>query len=81
MRTRLRTQNSNLALCLREFLWASPSETLSAKGLYLTVYPLSRPNTDIVLVMGPYCTEISKILGLLEIELNPYLLVEYFVSF
>ena len=31
---------------LREFPWASPSGTPSAKGLYLAVYPLSCPNTD-----------------------------------
>ena len=31
---------------LQEFARASPSGTPSAKGLYLTVYPSSRPNTD-----------------------------------
>ena len=35
-------------LFLQEFPWASPSGTPSSKGLYLTVYPLYRPNTDIV---------------------------------
>ena len=34
--------------CLQEFLRASPSGTHSGKGLYLTVYPLSRPNMDTV---------------------------------
>ena len=31
-----------------EFPWALPSGTPSGKGLYLTVYPSSRPNTDTV---------------------------------
>ena len=33
---------------LREFPRASPSGTPSGKGLYLTVYPSCRPNTDTV---------------------------------
>ena len=37
---------SNKPLCLQEFPLALPSGTPSGKGLYLTVYPSSRPNTD-----------------------------------
>ena len=36
---------SNKALHIWDFPWALPSGTLSCGGLYLTVYPLSRPNT------------------------------------
>ena len=32
----------------REFPLASPTGIPSGKGLYLTVYPLSRPNTDTI---------------------------------
>ena len=39
---------SNITLCLQEFPGATPSGTLSGKGLYLTVNPSSRPNTDTV---------------------------------
>ena len=39
---------SNIPLCLQEFPLAWPSETPSGKGVYLTVHPLSRPNTDTV---------------------------------
>ena len=35
-------------LCLQEFPRASPSGTPSGKGLYLTVYPSSRPNMDTI---------------------------------
>ena len=34
--------------CLKEFPRAWPSGTPSGKGLYLTIYPSSRPNTDTV---------------------------------
>ena len=34
--------------CLKEFTRAWPSGTPSGKGLYLSVYPSSRPNTDTV---------------------------------
>ena len=37
---------SDIALRLRELFWASILGTPSGRGLYLTVYPLSRPNTD-----------------------------------
>ena len=37
---------SNIPLCLQEFPWALPSGTPIGEGLYLTVYPTSRPNTD-----------------------------------
>ena len=40
--------------CLQEFPWALPSGAPSGKGLYLTVYPLSRPNTDTVVLAGQY---------------------------
>ena len=33
-------------LCLKEFLRAKPEGSPEGKGLYLTVYPSSRPNTD-----------------------------------
>ena len=39
---------SNITLCLQEFPRALPTGTLSGKGIYLTVYPLSCPNTDTV---------------------------------
>ena len=39
---------SNIPLCLQEFPWALPSGTPSGKGVYLTVYPESRPNTDTI---------------------------------
>ena len=35
-------------LYLQEFPRASPSGTPSGKGLYLTVYPSSRPITDTI---------------------------------
>ena len=35
-------------LCFQEFPWALPSGTPSGTGLYLTVYPSSRPYTDTV---------------------------------
>ena len=37
---------SNITVCLQEFPRASPSGTPS--GVYLTVYPYSRPNTDTI---------------------------------
>ena len=39
---------SNITLCLKEFPRAKPEGTLEGKGLYLTVYPESSPNTDII---------------------------------
>ena len=42
---------SNIPLCLQELPWALPSGTPSGKGVYLTVYPSSRPNTDTVYPM------------------------------
>ena len=35
-------------MLMKEFPRASPSATPSGKGLYLTVYPLSSPNTDTI---------------------------------
>ena len=43
-----RDVRSNITLCLQEFSMALPLETLSGKGLYLSVHPLSCPNTDTV---------------------------------
>ena len=43
-----RDVRSNIPLRLQEFPWASPSGTLSGIGIYLTVYPSSRPITDTV---------------------------------
>ena len=40
--------NSSVLPSSEEFLQASPSGTHSGKGVYLTVYPSSRPNTDTV---------------------------------
>ena len=40
---------SNITLFLQKFPWALPSGTSSGKGLYLTVYPSSHPNTDRIL--------------------------------
>ena len=39
---------SNISFCLQEFPLFSPSGIPSGKGLYLTAYPSSRPNTDTV---------------------------------
>ena len=39
---------SNRPLCLQEFPRALPYGTFSGKGVYLTVFPLSCPNTDTV---------------------------------
>ena len=44
----MRDIRSNITLCLKEFPRAKPKETPEGKGLYLTVYPESRPNTDII---------------------------------
>ena len=43
------TARSSIALCLMEFPRAQPEGTPEDKGLYLTVYPESSPNTDIIL--------------------------------
>ena len=37
---------SNIALRLREFPMAKPRGTSEGKGVYLTAYPKSSPNTD-----------------------------------
>ena len=39
---------SNIALSLKEFPRAKPEGTPEGKGLYLTVYPESSPNTDTI---------------------------------
>ena len=39
---------SNITLFLKEFPRAKPDGTPEGKGLYLTVYPESSPNTDII---------------------------------
>ena len=39
---------SNITLCPKEFPRAKPKGTPEGKGLYLTVYPESSPNTDII---------------------------------
>ena len=39
---------SNIPLRLKEFPWALPSGTPSGKGVYLTIYPSSRPYSDTV---------------------------------
>ena len=39
---------SNIPLCLQEFPRASPPGAPSGKGVYLTVYPSSRPNMDTI---------------------------------
>ena len=43
-----RDLRSTIPLCLQEFPRALPSGIPSGKGVYLTVYPSSRPNTDTV---------------------------------
>ena len=48
---------SNIPLRLQEFPRASPSGTPSGEGVYLTVYPSSRPNTDTIYL----CYEKSNI--------------------
>ena len=40
-------------LRLQEFPRALPSGTPSGGGVYFTVYPSSRPNTDTVFFIGP----------------------------
>ena len=37
---------SNIPLCHKEFLRAKPEGTPESKGVYLTVYTESSPNTD-----------------------------------
>ena len=37
-----------ITLCLKEFPRAKPEGTPEGKGLYLTMYPKSSPNTDII---------------------------------
>ena len=44
--------------CLQEFPRASASETPSGKGVYLTIYPSSRPNTDTVHSLRAICQSI-----------------------
>ena len=39
---------SNITLCLKKFMRAKPEGTPECKGLYLTVYPESSPNADII---------------------------------
>ena len=39
---------SNIPLRLKEFPRAKPGGTPEGKGVYLTVYPESSPNTDII---------------------------------
>ena len=39
---------SNIPLSLKEFPRAKPEGTPEGGGLYLTVYPESSPNTDII---------------------------------
>ena len=39
---------SNVPLCLQEIPWALPLGTPSGNVVYLTVYPLSLPNTDTI---------------------------------
>ena len=39
---------SNITLCLKEFPRAKPEGTPEGEGIYLTVYPESSPNTDII---------------------------------
>ena len=45
---------SNITLCLQEFPRTLPSGNPSGKGLYLTVYPSSRPNTDTIYILVVY---------------------------
>ena len=41
-------KRSNITLCPKEFPRAKPKGTPEGKGLYLTVYPESSPNKDII---------------------------------
>ena len=43
-----RDQRSNITQCHKEFPRAKPEGTLEGKGLYLTVYLESSPDTDII---------------------------------
>ena len=44
----MRDIQSYIPLCLKEFPRAKPEGTPEGKGLYLTVYPKSSHNTDII---------------------------------
>ena len=46
---------SNIPLCLKEFLRAKPEGTPEGKGVYLTVYPESSPNTDSISYKHSLC--------------------------
>ena len=46
----------------------SPMGVLSGKGLYLIVYPLSRPNTDTVYNIGYKCSGTPGIATLFHIQ-------------
>ena len=48
IRTRLKINSQIYPLCLQEFPLASPWGNPSGKGVYLTVHPSSRPNTDTI---------------------------------
>ena len=57
----MRDIRSNIPFCLQEFPQASPLGNPSGEGLYLTVYPLSRPNTDTVFLVSMYLDLSEKI--------------------
>ena len=58
---------SNIPLCLQDFSRASPLVTPSGDGVYLTVYPSSRPNTDTI-----RCTAYSVLCMVYSIQYTVY---------
>ena len=50
-----RNIRSNIPLCLKEFPKAKLEGTPESKGVYLTVYPESSPNTDSISVKQSLC--------------------------
>ena len=71
---------SNIPLCFKEFPPASPLGTPSGKGVYLTVYPSSCPNTETVWslhILNILGTEIWKPLlkEIIKLQLIPFVMV------
>ena len=64
---------SNKPICFQEVPRAFPLGTLSGKGVYLTIYPLSRPYTDTVFSKGYskkylyICTVYSRVVFLRDL--------------
>ena len=59
---------SNIPLRLQKFPRASPLGTPSDKGVYLTVFPSSRPNTDTVYTILHY--NVDNVSVIMKVELQ-----------